>query len=222
MSLSLSPACSIMLFINLMILLMYTISIAFAQPAAFDHYTLAQQWPAGVCKSSTFKCINPIPSSFTIHGLWPSNKLSPHPRKCSPSFDHTKIKSLEPQLRIVWPNLKLTNTNIKFWKDQWDNHGSCSPWTQNDYFMKAMSLQVHNNLTTMLQAKGITPTGGPHQKQLITDAIKHKVHVDPFLVCAARRYLVEIHICFDVTTSLKHVNCPTPNPAQICGTHVIY
>jgi ribonuclease I len=62
-----------------------------AQPS-FDYYTLAQQWPPGVCKKEPHKCKR-IPRRFTIHGLWPSNTIQLHPRECikPSSFDFGKV-----------------------------------------------------------------------------------------------------------------------------------
>jgi ribonuclease I len=65
--------------------------INLAQPS-FDYYTLAQQWPPGVCKKEPHKCKR-IPRRFTIHGLWPSNTIQLHPRECikPSSFDFGKV-----------------------------------------------------------------------------------------------------------------------------------
>lgn len=189
-----------------------------AQPS-FNHYTFAQQWPPSVCINSHKRCTNQIPSTFTIHGLWPSNAVPLHPRNCiiPSSFDFNRIQSLVPLLSIAWPN--LNGINKRFWKTQWDKHGSCSLFNQFDYFKHAIYLWSKNNLTSILEEDDITP-GGYYDKQRIIDVIVNNIGVDPNLTCVGNS-LAEIHLCFDPTYAINYRNCPYSHH-QTCATATIF
>ncbi|KAK2394077.1 ribonuclease [Trifolium repens] len=64
-----------------------------------------------------------------------------------------------PQLSIDWPNLK--GVNKKFWKAQWDKHGSCSQFKQSYYFQYAMNLRAMDNLTSILEVEVEPPCCHP-------------------------------------------------------------
>ena len=123
------------------------------------------------------------------------------------------------QLSTMWPNIEIGRSNVVFWAYEWNKHGSCSPFSQYDYFNHAISLYNQNNLKSMLAAQNITP-GTSHSIQVIFNAIQLHVGVQPLLVCFNRNYLAEIHICFDVTAT-SHTNCPVPS-SQTCATSVIF
>jgi len=216
----------------------------------FNHYTLAQQWPPSACKKSHKRCTNQIPRNFTIHGLWPSNAVPLHPRNCiiPSSFDSNRvsssqssviilcillymllsvfcfvftlqqIQSLVPRLSIAWPN--LNGINKKFWKSQWDKHGSCSSFNQFDYFKHAIYLWSRNDLTSILQEEGITP-GGSYDKQHIIDVIFNNIGVIPTLTCVGNNSLAEIHLCFDPTFAIIYMDCPSSH-RQTCAMATIF
>jgi len=50
---------------------------------AFDHWTVAETWPAGFCSAIPCNAGKAKLRKFTIHGLWPSNYTNPQPRTCS-------------------------------------------------------------------------------------------------------------------------------------------
>ncbi|GAU30901.1 hypothetical protein TSUD_381150 [Trifolium subterraneum] len=153
------------------------------------------------------------------YGLWPSNMIQSHPRDCvinPSSFDFGKIQNLSAQLSIDWPDLK--GSKKKFWKAQWDKHGSCSQFKQSYYFEYAMYLRARDSLTSILEVEGITP-GGSYYKQAITDAIVKKIGVDPWLTCVLNNTLAEIHLCFNPTIA-SYENCPSSHH-QTCKTATV-
>ncbi|CAK8530183.1 unnamed protein product [Lathyrus sativus] len=197
------------------------VALFLAQPAhPLDYYAYAQQWPNGACMNPAKKCNAQLPTTFTIHGLWPSNIVKPHPDSCAKSFNSSLINSLVPQLSNVWPNIEKGNTNVRFWGYEWNKHGSCSPFSQYNYFNHAISLYNQNNLMSMLAAQNILPNGTSHPPQDFINAIQLDVHVQPLLVCVNRNYLAEIHLCFDAAASI-HINCPRPS-SPTCSNSVIF
>nr|GEX07349.1 ribonuclease 2 [Tanacetum cinerariifolium] len=62
------------------------------------YYILAVQWPPGVCSAkSRFTCqIDPVPTNFTIHGLWPEPL----------DLDPEQIANFTEELNEKWPDLQ--------------------------------------------------------------------------------------------------------------------
>ncbi|KAG8490299.1 hypothetical protein CXB51_015475 [Gossypium anomalum] len=120
----------------------------------FAFYKLSLIWPNSVCKITT--CKPPIPSYFTIHGLWPtfgndipvppynpaSNKCSPNPT--SPDDIVGELAPIKDKLDKKWPNLWVRKTNVDFWKIKWQHHGMCSDYPRDplDYFKDTLNLAL--------------------------------------------------------------------------------
>nr|GEU94315.1 extracellular ribonuclease LE [Tanacetum cinerariifolium] len=140
----------------------YLSSLQQAPPAQVTSYILATQWPPGVCDGNTgVTCqIKPVPTEFTIHGLWPQPNGAPS----TEPFDANKIATLASELSKYWPNLKSKQQqiafNIDFWKTEWNKHGKYSGLGVREYFEK--SLELHKDagqgLKAKLAAEKITPT----------------------------------------------------------------
>ncbi|GKD26942.1 ribonuclease 2-like protein [Tanacetum coccineum] len=64
--------------------------------------------------------IKPVPTEFTIHGLWPQPNGAPSTEQ----FDANKIATLTSKLNNNWPNLESKQQqvvfNIDFWKAEWN------------------------------------------------------------------------------------------------------
>ncbi|KHG06649.1 Ribonuclease S-2 [Gossypium arboreum] len=81
-----------------------TIHASFAvpqQPAIPDFYKLALQWPPSVC-SSTLRCKTPIPTEFTIHGIWAQDA---HDKPVPPYDNHHPCTN--PQSIILQSDLRV-------------------------------------------------------------------------------------------------------------------
>nr|GEX57969.1 SKP1-like protein 21 isoform X1 [Tanacetum cinerariifolium] len=67
-----------------------------------ESFILAVQWPPGVCSGvfrSNFTCrIDPVPTNFTIHGLWPQLQIE--------NLDPNQIDGLTEELNKKWPDLQ--------------------------------------------------------------------------------------------------------------------
>ncbi|GJY15431.1 extracellular ribonuclease LE, partial [Tanacetum coccineum] len=122
-------------------------------PPQVTSYILAEQWPPGVCTgNSGVTCkIKPVPTEFTIHGLWPQ----PNGAASTEQFDANKIATLTSKLNNNWPNLESKQQqvvfNIDFWKAEWNKHGRYSGLGVREYFEK--SLELHKDAGQGLTAK---------------------------------------------------------------------
>nr|GEU61794.1 ribonuclease 2-like [Tanacetum cinerariifolium] len=125
-------------------------------------FTLVLQWAPGVCSgNSGVACqINPVPTEFTIHGLWPEPNGAPS----TDSFNGQKLATLATELSRYWPNLKSSQQqiafNIDFWKGEWNKHGQYSGLGVREYFEKSLELykDAGQGLRAKLAAEKIIPT----------------------------------------------------------------
>ncbi|GMI85957.1 ribonuclease 3 [Hibiscus trionum] len=100
-----------------------------AQGSDFPMYKLSLMWPSSVCIPRS-SCKSPIPTVFTIHGLWPScadgkgvPPYNPCANKCfaNPTSPANILAPLQPimtDLRRMWPNLYLGQSDEDFWKHE--------------------------------------------------------------------------------------------------------
>ncbi|XP_012453698.1 uncharacterized protein LOC105775761 isoform X3 [Gossypium raimondii] len=193
------------------------------QPAIPHFYKLALQWPPSVC-SSTSRCKTPIPTEFTIHGIWaqdandkpvtqygPSN-LCNNP---NPNLDKKKLESLlksDPVLWVdlprLWPNLILGKLDISFLHNEWTKHGTCSDFAPYPlaYFQSAIQLR-----TNLDPAMGLTPRSTYTVRQ-VADIVFRLIGASPQISCSKHRrtrvlLLGEMFICYG-----------RPGPSHTFGT----
>jgi len=80
-------------------------------------------------------------SPFTIHGLWPSTSPNNGPENCGGSFDPSAIASLSSQISRDWPSCSWSHsTENEFLSHEWTKHGTCTGWTELQYFQETLSL----------------------------------------------------------------------------------
>ncbi|XP_022754211.1 ribonuclease MC-like [Durio zibethinus] len=191
-------------------------------PTPFCFYKLSLQWPPAACNSGDMTCKAPIPKKFTIHGLWPQNshdKPVPPYNQSNPctSVEPTPAKNLSNELELilndlnsVWPNLKDSRKNLKFWKQEWTKHGMCSdfPNRPRDYFNSTVLLR--NCYDPVME---LTP-GSNYTVQQVAAAVQSAVGACPEIACNRDQVnktlqLWEIRLCYKRTMPPKMVqNCP--------------
>ncbi|GJU26581.1 extracellular ribonuclease LE [Tanacetum coccineum] len=162
-------------------------------PPQVTSFILAVQWPPGVCSgNSGVTCqINPVPTEFTIHGLWPEPKGA----LSTEIFDANELATLASKLNKYWPNLESKQQqvvfNIDFWKAEWTKHGRYSGLGVREYF--EMSLELHKDagqgLKAKLAAENIIPTIYNTYKLVNIQAAVNKIN-DGFsstIICVQRQ-----------------------------------
>ncbi|XP_020958832.1 ribonuclease 3-like isoform X2 [Arachis ipaensis] len=162
-----------------------------------------------------------LPQHFTIHGLWPTNFSLPWPENCAQiekkhHFDQTLMTStLQRYLEHYWPSLKPRVSNMKFWTQQWEKHGSCSAerFDQSKYFGKAVFITHRLDILAELKNAGIIPDGTKtYSRTDIVNAIKNTKtnQVEPELLCVQHQndvLLSEIRLCLDANLA-GPIPCP--------------
>lgn len=80
---------------------------------------------------------------FTIHGLWPQYSSTKWPQYCNNSskLNMDNLQNLMPQIRKYWLTCSQFNhTEEWFLSHEWSKHGTCTPFTQEQYFGTALAL----------------------------------------------------------------------------------
>ncbi|KAK7362332.1 hypothetical protein VNO77_04442 [Canavalia gladiata] len=199
------------------------------------------KWPGSFCDTNKGCCFPPTgkpASNFSIHGLWPNFSNGSYPFDCNIDqnpFNQSKITDLIPRAQISWPSLACaasnntndTNTssdNTKFWKHEWDKHGTCSDsiLDQHAYFEFSLNLKDQVDLLQILQYNGIIPDGELYCVDSIAQAIKEAIGFVPGITCntdpSGNNQLNEIYLCVD-NLATKFIECPIL-PKSTCPHHI--
>ncbi|KAH1047238.1 hypothetical protein J1N35_038022 [Gossypium stocksii] len=188
-----------------------------APPPTISFYKLSLQWPPATCNVGKLNCTPPIPSKFTIHGIWPQdsndkpippyNKINP----CTPKIPTplTKLPEIlhpiQENLTSLWPNLIDGNNltaNYKFWEYEWEKHGTCSDFPDDPltYFNSALYLRdgLNTSLNTIVRVgRGVCKT-----VQQVAEEVFDILKVYPEIACnknpnSTQKQLWEIRLCYD-------------------------
>ncbi|XP_061073996.1 ribonuclease T2-like [Conger conger] len=125
--------------------------------------TFALVWPGAFCAGlkKPLECIIPDAiQSWTIHGLWPMHETGCC--GCWPIF-RSDLEGLEPQLSRLWPTLVKSRSNMTFWKDEWNKHGTCAACVEGlnsptQYFQATLKLRGHFDVDRAFMDASIKPT----------------------------------------------------------------
>ncbi|XP_058734981.1 intracellular ribonuclease LX-like [Vicia villosa] len=185
------------------VLMILVILISFLQSGvgSFNHYMLAEVWPAGFCQTQT--CIKQV-NKFIIHGLWPQG-VDPSP---CPKTELNLYRSVVKKLEVDWQSLTEKEDKV-FWKEEWDKHGSCSMLEQNEYFTAASTIYRKKSIIKILNAKGIGNTfvAESLSKQKFEKAIEDGFGVKAQLYCDTQHNLVEVRLCMNKNEPYDYRDC---------------
>lgn len=83
----------------------------------------------------------------TLHGLWPQ-----WGEWCdAPPFDPKALAPVAAELERWWPSCAGTDNATAFHAHEWDKHGSCTPFTELQYFSTALQLRARYAPTGQLR-----------------------------------------------------------------------
>ncbi|KAL7639355.1 UNVERIFIED_CONTAM: hypothetical protein RMT77_009856 [Armadillidium vulgare] len=184
----------------------------------------SQQWPITSCIDHLIK--NPDGfcnlflnmTSWTVHGLWPTDAGKIGPNFCNYSwhFNENEIKSIEPSLLKFWPNIFGERSMTSLWKHEWEKHGTCAAEIKTldsefNYFSKGLELVVIYDYVSVLAISKIFPSDdNPYLFEDIYSALKNFLKKVPIVDCTynphlQRHELSQIKVCFD--RSLRLIDC---------------
>ncbi|XP_066552798.1 ribonuclease T2 [Amia ocellicauda] len=168
----------------------------------WTHLILTHHWPQTLCSMEHVTCHGF--DYWTLHGLWPDKT-----DMCNSSwhFNASNIEDLLPTMKKWWPDL-LHSGSTKFWKHEWDKHGTCAAVletlnSQHKYFSKALELYKKVDLDGILKKFNILPSTTYYKLDDIKGAITNFYNVKPKIQCVVPsrgedvQTLGQIEICFD-------------------------
>ncbi|XLS95462.1 hypothetical protein HN51_071470 [Arachis hypogaea] len=202
--------------------------------ASYEYFKLALVWPTTFTRiRAPGRMMTNLPQHFTIHGLWPTNFSLPWPENCAdeePEYhfeEELMTATLQGVLNRDWPSLQPGKSNMEFWTDQWEKHGSCSAerFAQSKYFEEAVSITRKLDIDGELKKVGIIPhRTKTYSRIAIVNAIKktNTRQFEPELLCFNDKgnvLLREIRMCFDADLD-EIIPCPINKSAgvNLCKT----
>lgn len=134
-----------------------------AAQAADRSYTLAISWQPAFCetKPNKLECQTSTPgrfdaTHFTLHGLWPEGSTYCGVSRTNKTYDTSNRWNKLPDVSLNNPTRTLLNRDMPgtasyLERHEWIKHGTCSGYSQQDYFSGALSL-LNGVHATNLQA----------------------------------------------------------------------
>ncbi|KAK2974565.1 hypothetical protein RJ640_016906 [Escallonia rubra] len=175
-----------------------------------DYLLLVLQWPYSVCNVKGDRpCFDPVPDDFKIHGFYPHYKDGTSATDCPAVPIGKSLDSIKYQLLQKWPTLFVNNpeedllkASQKFWRRQWEKHGSCSNLSPFDYFSMALKFRGQLNPLEVLRREGVEPSGRSFTAKELQDAMPFT----PKVKCNKK----------DEMPQLKEVQFCVKNPVGAC------
>jgi ribonuclease T2 len=139
---------------------------------------------------------------FTLHGLWPQYTTGGYPTDCSTepfSFQATD------QMYFYWPNINKIPGDPEydsFWIHEWDKHGTCSLYSQPEYFQHALDLiQWMETPDLFVEAKTNATINNYINATDLRTAFSSCA-----LECNNGEYISGVYTCW--STELNQIECP--------------
>lgn len=137
--------------------------VCFAAHAADRAYTLAISWQPAFCetKPNKLECQTSTPgrfdaTHFTLHGLWPQSGAYCGVSRTDKTYDTSNRWNKLPEVSLSNPtraqlNRDMPGTASYLERHEWIKHGTCSGYSQQEYFASSLSL-LNGVHATNLQA----------------------------------------------------------------------
>lgn len=191
---------------------------------SFDYFFFVQQWPGSFCDAAK-PCCFPVTGApgpfFGIHGLWPNRNDGSYPASCTrEEFDESELSDVLAHMNKDWGTLACTSShNEDFWEHEWSKHGTCSGFTQHDYFQSSIDLYNNYDITGALSSAGIVPDDSFYPIAKITQAFTALLGFAPQIECntdpEGNKQLYQVYICV-AKDGQTLIRCPAPirNPCK--------
>jgi len=161
----------------------------------WDHFMLVTEWPQSSCEfvNSTHKHDCVIPSAvkgWILHGLWPSSSHGAEPSCCTKDkFDMDKVKDLESDLLMYWPNLFKGEGETSFWTHEYEKHGTCAASvsrfsTEHSFFEQTLILRNKFDPMEILEQNNVSPGEEGYELSQIRGPIEDSFGVSVCIECS--------------------------------------
>jgi len=173
-------------------------------------------------------------TTFSIHGLWPQWDGG---QFCNAQiFNVNALTNIKDDLEEFWPSCPELGgaSNVRFWKHEWDKHGSCSGMGLRAYFETTLQLRertVHQCLLehqhcTVCLSKDLQPARATAYYSPALDHVSVIISIS-LLVCAylgvvanSKQLLCMFSVC-NVVLACKHVVLLGVLVGTLCGAMLV-
>lgn len=173
-------------------------------PGPFDYYVLSLSWAPGFCdlggeERFPDQCSAGSNAGFVVHGLWPSDRMSPDPEDCG--FGDAAVSPADLALaRGLYPSAGLA-------RYEYLKHGTCTGLTPPDYFAAVRAAWDRIVIPPLLKAPRERRRVSPRGVEEAFMAANPNLAPGNMSVVCARGELAEVRICLakDLTA---FADCP--------------
>lgn len=170
-------------------------------PGKFDFYVLALSWSPSYCEAegtgaNPQQCSSGRPYAFVVHGLWPQFERG-YPTDCKTDIERVP-QDLARTLYDIMPSLALIG-------HQWRRHGSCTGFSQSDYFATLRAARERIAIPSEFQRLDAHKTVSASQVEEGFRAINEALPPDGISVSCDKHLLREVRIC--MTRDLQFRSC---------------
>lgn len=161
------------------------------------------------------------PSSWLVHGLWPTKSGTKGPNSCNSSihFDPEQLEPFLDDLNNFWTNIEGNTKVNSFWAHEWTKHGTCASTLPQlnsvyNYFNKGLKLHKQFDIFSILSDSNLLPNNNNYTIDDLSSAVLTRLHVTPQIECVVdsktkESLLSELRLCFDKSFTL--INCTSQN-----------
>jgi len=161
----------------------------------FDFYIFVQQWNSSADSSA-----------FTIHGMWAERDDGSYPSFCpGPAFNLSALEDLMDVLQQDW--ISYDGPPSEFWSHEWEKHGTCSPYSEHQFFSAVLQLYNAFPVLDAFNSSGITPNRSvSHTAAQLSGVLQKVLGGVPVMECYNNK-LEQVGFCVDKSLSL--MDCPS-------------
>ncbi|MEO3387682.1 ribonuclease [Mesorhizobium sp. CAU 1741] len=173
-----------------------------AEASGFDFYVLSLSWSPTYCEAegedaNRQQCDARQPHGFVVHGLWPQFEQG-WPEFCDSSEPERVPNDLVGTMLGLMPSAGLIG-------HQWRKHGSCTGFTQADYFSVVREARETIAIPARFQTLPDRLTIDPDDAEAAFLDANPGLPADGIAVSCRDRFLSEVRIC--MTKDLDFRSC---------------
>ncbi|MEM6461923.1 MAG: ribonuclease [Pseudomonadota bacterium] len=168
----------------------------------FDFYVLSLSWSPSYCaaegdEANRMQCEDERKYGFIVHGLWPQFEEG-YPEFCNANPDRVDA-GLVSDLLDIMPSRGLI-------RHQWRKHGTCTGFSQTDYFRAVRAAHESIALPQISADDGSYRVVSPDQVGTAFQSSNPGLKDEHFAVTCDNRRLREVRICMSMDFTFR--SCP--------------
>lgn len=184
-----------------------------------QNYLLSLSWSPTYCLTNSYagknsQCDTHNKYGFIVHGLWGQGKEDKKP----PFFCDKQKREVSAQ---IIENIYSIMPSAGLIKHEWNKHGTCSDYSQKEYFNHIKTLYHEYNVKSFLQSdkeKLKTISSEALRQEIISKS--NGLKDNEFMFTCSGRFIKEVRICLN--NNLEPRKCTVPERKGQCRLKNIY